>query len=111
MNTLTYVINEIKQRIPFELLHAGLTLDETQETVNLTSLEDKLLRKVIRSRVMVDANIVGGVEMLIPLSGVYPSYYEDNYTVYNIPPELTNNREIISALSMMPMPISGPWWW
>ena len=107
MNTLTYVINEIKQRIPFELLHAGLTLDETQETVNLTSLEDKLLRKVIRSRVMVDANIVGGIEMLIPLSGVHPSYYEDNYTVYNIPPELTNNREIISALSMMPMPISG----
>lgn len=104
---LIYAVNEVKSTIPAELLHAGMMFDEQQETAYLTSLDDKILRKVIRKRVMLDANIVGGIEMVIPLNNVSPSYQEYFYTVYNIPPELTMNKEIVSALSISYLPVNS----
>lgn len=106
-NALIYALNEVRSQIPNEILHAGLMIDETDVTANLTSLEDKLLRKVIRKRILLDANVVGGVETIIPLNNVQPSYSEYYFTVYQIPPELTMNREIISALSITSVPVNG----
>jgi hypothetical protein len=107
MNALIYAINEINNTIPYELLHAGFTIDETPETINLTSLDDKILRKILKKRVLIDANIVGGIETIIPLNNVPPSYFEYFYTIYQIPPELTMNKEIISALNITLMPGNG----
>lgn len=107
MNALIYSINEINHQIPYELLSAGFTIDDTPETVNLTSLDDKILRKLLKKRVLIDANIVGGIETIIPLNNVAPSYFEYFYTVYQIPPELTMNKEIISALNITLMPGNG----
>ena len=107
MNPLVYAINEINHQIPIELLHAGMMVDEQEQTAALTSLDDKILRKVLKKRVLIDANIVGGVEMLIPLVNIAPSFYEYAYTVYTIPPETTHNREIISALNLTFMPSIG----
>jgi hypothetical protein len=107
VNALIYAVNEVKSQIPFELIHAGLMIDETDVTSNLTTLDDKLLRKVIRKRILLDANIVGGVETIIPLNNVPPSYSEYYFTVYQIPPELTMNREIISALNIVSVPVNG----
>lgn len=107
MNCLIYSINEINRSIPYELLHAGMMIDEQNITANLTSLDDKILRKVIKKRVLLDANIVGGIEAIIPLSNVQPSFVEHYYTVYSVPPEETMNKEIISALSITFMPING----
>lgn len=107
MNALIYAINEVQNKIPAEILLAGMNIDEQEATVNLSSLGDKILRKVIRKRVMMDANIVGGIETTIPLNNISPSFYEHFYTVYQIPSELTNNKEIISALSIAFMPANG----
>lgn len=107
MNCLIYSINEIQNTIPYEILNAGFTIDEVPETVNLTSLGDKILRKVIKKRVLLDANIVGGIETIIPLNSVAPSYTENYYTVYQIPPELTMNKEIISVLNITRTPSGG----
>jgi len=107
MNALLYAINEINHQIPAEIIHAGMTIDEQPTTVNLTSLDDKILRKVLKKRVLVDANIVGGIEAIIPLNNIQPSFFEHFYTVYQIAPELTNNKEIISALSIAFMPANG----
>lgn len=106
-NALIYCINEINNTIPYELLYAGFTIDETPETINLTSLDDKILRKVIKKRVLIDTNIVGGIETVIPLNNIAPSFTEYSYTVYQIPPELTMNKEIISVLNLTLMPGSG----
>lgn len=107
MNALLYAINEINSQIPFEILQAAFTIDEQPTTVNLTTLDDKILRKCLRKRILVDANIVGGIELIIPLGNVPPAYYENNYTIYQIPPELTMNREIISALSITALPANS----
>lgn len=106
-NPLIYAVNEIKSTIPYEVLHAGMMIDEQNATSNLTSLEEKILTKVIRKRVLLDANIVGGIESIIPLINVQPSYYEHFYTVYNIPNELTMNKQIISALSLSYLPVNN----
>ena len=106
-NALIYAIAEISQQIPRELLHSGMMIDEQEYTANLTTIDDKILRKVIRKRVMLDANIIGGIEMVIPLNNVQPSFYEQFYTVYQVPPEYTMNREIISALNLTSMPATG----
>ena len=105
MNALLYAINEIRAQIPTEIIHAAMMIDEPEVTAKLTSLDDKLLNKVIKKRVLLDANIVGGIETILPLS--QPSYYDQYYTIYNVPPEATNNREIISVLSIAFMPASG----
>ena len=107
MNALLYSINEIQNQIPYELLSAGFIIDETPETINLTSLDDKILRKLLKKRVLIDANIVGGIETIIPLNNTQPSYFEYFYTVYNIPSELTMNKEIISALGLSYLPGNG----
>lgn len=107
MNALIYCVNEIKSQIPEEILHYALNCDETPETINLTSNDNKLLTKVIKSRVLLDTNIVGGIEAIIPLQTLQPSYSESYYTVYYIPPELTMNKEIISALSVTYLPGKG----
>jgi len=100
MNALIYAINEINHQIPSDLLEIGFTIDDTPETVKLNSIDDKILNKLIRKRVLLDTNLIGGVELIIPLSDVKPTITEYNYTVYNIPPEITLGREIISALSI-----------
>ena len=107
MNCLLYAVNEIERTIPREILQVAMNIDETETTVNMSSLSDKILRKIIKKRVLLDANIVGGLETVIALNGVTPSYTENFYTVYQIPPEYTFNKEIISALSIAFMPANG----
>ena len=107
MNALIYAINEITHQIPHELLQAAFTIDDSSETVNLNTVDDKILRKLIRKRVLIDMNITGGIETIIPLNSVQPSFYEYFYTIYQIPPELTMNKEIVSALNILLMPGAG----
>ena len=107
MNALIYSINEITHQIPHELLQAAFTIDDSPETVNLNTVDDKILRKLLRKRVLIDLNITGGIETIIPLNNVQPSFYEYFYTIYQIPPEMTMNKEIVSALNIMLMPGSG----
>lgn len=107
MNALLYAINTVRAQIPSEIIRAAMMIDEPDITANLTSVDDKILNKVIKNRVLLDANIVGGIETIVPLNGAQPSYYDQYYTVYKVPPEATNNKEIISALSISFMPASG----
>lgn len=107
MNALMYAINEVINQIPYEVLLESFSIDEPPAIAQLTSIEEKILRKCIRKRILVDANIVGGQQLLIPLSGITPSFYENHYTVYNISPELTMNREIVSVLGLSAMPASS----
>lgn len=104
MNAIMYAVNEIKSKIPYEILHAAFMIDEAQEIANLTTLEEKITRKLIKKRVMLDANIVGGSELIVPIGNITPAQVSDFYTVYSIPPEHTNNREIMSVLGLVNMP-------
>lgn len=107
MNALLYCVNEIKQNIPYEILHAGMTIEEDEYLYGLCTLEEKILNKVFRKRVLLAANVVGGIETIIPIGGLHPTFTEPMYTVYHVPPELTFGKEIMSALSLSFIPTAG----
>ena len=68
------------------------------------SLDSQIQLKVLKPRVLVDTNIVGGTMAIISLEGLTPQY-SDTYTiVYEIPMRLCNFREIMSVLSIGYLP-------
>lgn len=107
MNAIAYAINEIMHTIPYEVLHAAMTYREDQNLYGLTSLEEKIVNKVLRQRVLLSANVLGGIQHLIPISSVPPTYSDRLYTVYQIPNELTMDKEIISVQSLAFLPTTG----
>lgn len=107
MNAIMYAINEIKNSIPMEVLHDAMSIDEDAQLYHMSSLEDKILNKVFKKRVLLAANVIGGIETIIPINALSPTFTEQMYTVYHIPPELTMGKEIVSALSLSYMPTAG----
>lgn len=107
MNALMYAMNEVRNQIPYEVLYAAMTYGDDMQLINLSSLDDKVMNKVIRPRVMLAANVVGGIEHVIPLSGIRPTFSEQFYTVYQVPPDLIMDKQIVSVLSLSHMPLSS----
>lgn len=107
MNALDYAVNEVKNKIPYELLYAAMTYGEEPSIVNLSSIEDKIVNKVIKKRVLLTCNVIGGIQQLVPINQLYPTAYENMYTIYQVPGELIMNKEIVSALSLSYIPGSG----
>lgn len=97
-------MGKIFNSIPRELLTAAAYINEPEDVARITTIEDKILNKVIKKIVLLDCNIVGGIETIIPLAGITPAYYEQHYTIYHIPPEATNEKEIVSVLNVSFIP-------
>lgn len=55
---------------------------------------------VVRPRVMVDCNLVGGTEAFIPLDGIPVERTNDYTSVYRIPKTATQGRSITSVLNI-----------
>ena len=107
MNPLSKAIDEIKFRIPRQLLDVAFRDELTGWRRAPVSLDEQILHRVIRPRVLVDCNLVGGQMALIPLEGL-PAVYADQFSVvYQIPKTLTLNRSIVSVLSLSYLPFAG----
>lgn len=100
MNALQKALSEIKHTIPPEVLQIGFV--ENYNRVNqVTSLDERILNSVIRSRVMVDANMVGGTTVQIPIASC-----QTNATIYNeyiitVPKTQTNYKSIVAVHSLL----------
>lgn len=102
-SALNYVMGRLCGRgaidIPRQVLEVGFR-DEWLDRSAPVSLENKILNWVIKERVIQDMDLVHGEEILVDLSKV-EVYTADQYArIYNIPPALTNNREIMSVISV-----------
>lgn len=100
MNPIKKAIDEIRFRIPREILN--LVFQDTQYSWRNTplALEEQITNKVLRARVLVDCDLVGGDEVFIDLEGVPQEMTNTFTTVYYIPKEKTQNRSINSVLSV-----------
>lgn len=103
-------MDECKFVIPREILRVAFL--DTQQSQNWRrqapiSLDEEIKNKVIRPRVFVDANLVGGDTVLVPLEGLTPTYMDSYTLMYEIPAELLSNRTIISALSISYQPYAA----
>src|ERR1035437_8372047 len=100
MNPIVKAVHEVKYRIPSQILKE-VFLSTLYSFRNIPlSLDDQITSLVIRPRVLVDCNLVGGTEVFVPLSGLMPNVIDNLTTVFHVPKDLTQGRSIISVLSV-----------
>lgn len=69
---------------------------------NTTSLDDRIISQVIVGRVLMDLNVINGIEEEISLEGLYPEYDPYYNAIFRIPTDRTNGRMIINCLGIGP---------
>jgi hypothetical protein len=100
MMAISKALDEVKFRIPRQILDKVFTQRNLRYRQTPPSLDEQILAAVIRPRVMVDCNLVGGTEAFIDLSGVQFERADDYTSVYRIPKSRTNGRSINSVLNI-----------
>lgn len=102
MNPIKKALDEVKYRIPRQLLErVFIDGSAAWRAGPKSTLDDQILNLVIRPRVMVDCNLVGGTQAIIPLEGLTHQKPLDWITVIHIPKDRTDGRTINSVLDVM----------
>lgn len=100
MNPITRSLDEVKYRIPRDILNQVFRKINLRWRETPISLDEQILSQVVTPRVLVDCNLVGGTETLISLEGLAGEMIEEFVTVYHIPKDRTQGRSIMSVLSI-----------
>ena len=100
MNPISKAVSEIKFRIPREILNEIFT--ERQYTMRFkpVTVDEQIISKVLRARVLVDCDLVGGTEAMISLDGLQYDMTDRYMAVYRIPKDRTQGRTITSVQSL-----------
>lgn len=109
LNPVNHAVQEIQYTIPSQILTEVFGREDYRNWRRTApvSIDEMIKSKVIRPRVLKDCNLLGGRQIYVSLEGLR-SHQQDTYTViYDIPPERTGNREIISVLSANYLPHSA----
>lgn len=100
MNALRKALDDIRFVVPRPILESVFVKRHTNYRIASPSLDEQILNSVIRPRVYTDTNLVGGVEILVPLIGLSGEEVNTTDMVYRIPKNLTQNRAIMSVLNV-----------
>lgn len=102
MNPITKALSDISYRIPKDILVEVFTPKTFLWREAPTNYEDQIRDLVIRARVMVDCDLVGGTEVFLPLWDVPAQTLATDrlVTVYRIPKDKTQGRYITSVISL-----------
>lgn len=100
MGPIGKAIDEIKFRIPRQILETVFLKRAERWRQAPSSIDELILQTVVRPRVLVDCNLAGGSEVFIPLEGMPMERANDYTTVYRIPKERTQGRSIMSVLNV-----------
>ena len=107
MNAIRIAIDEIRYRIPRDILRAVFITPYQGYYAKAQSLDDCILNAVIRPRVMLSCDLVGGTEVTISLEGLTPQVTNRLESIFKIPKDRTQNRTITSALSFSYMSVAS----
>lgn len=94
-------LQEIKWEIPEEILDLVFLKKAYYFRDRPTNLDKEIINKVIGPRVMVDCSLISGVDYIVPLLDIYRETTEEWMAIYRIPKSFTDNRSIMSILSIM----------
>jgi len=108
MGAIEKAISEVRFAIPYEILNETFKL-ETNYTSGRssgvrTSLEARIREEILENKVLVDCNLMGGHEVVVPLSGLQVRYNIDRTFVVTIPKSRTEGQSITSVLSVAQAP-------
>ncbi len=107
MSAIAKALDEIKFTIPMQVLRVAFQEEQYSWRRMPISMDEQILNRVLRPRVLVDCNLVGGITVNIPLDGITPAYIDNYSSVYEVPKDLTQNRSIVSVLSVGYMPYAA----
>ena len=100
MNVINKCLDEIIFSIPPEVLRTVFQNTQNGWRQNPPKIEENIMALVIRPRVLIDLNLLGGTEAFIDLANC-PSERTDDYTtIYRIPKNRTQGRSITSVLNV-----------
>lgn len=102
MNPISKALDEITFRIPREILQV-VFIDPYQRYRDMPSsdIKERIRFLVLQQRVLVDCNLVGGVEVRIPLDDVPSETVDGGYTtVFRVPKTKTNGRSISTVFDV-----------
>lgn len=97
MNALSKALSDLRFKINRNVLDTVFVKRHQHYNVTAPSLEEQILNEVIRPRVYMDCNLVGGTEVIVPLNGLIAEEVNTTDIVYRVPKSLTNGRTIMSV--------------
>jgi len=97
MNAIGKAVDDIKFGIPNMILEKAFGGSE------FVTIDNAIIMKVIRRRVLVDINLIGGESIIVNITNCRFVKVGDDLVV-TIPKELTKNRKMINALSLLNTP-------
>jgi hypothetical protein len=107
VNPLQKAVSEIKFRIPVEILNEAFIAQPFRNVPGPSgqrqlpvSLEHQIRQNVIDARVIVDCNLIGGVELTLDLSNIDPQNIDPYNVIYQIPKSKTQGRVITRVKSV-----------
>ena len=100
MNIIKRAVQDLNFTIPKRILEAVFTRSSFQWRGTPVDIGEIIINTVIKPRVLIDCDIVGGVEDVISLEGITPIRVDNFNYVYKIPSDRTQNRSILTALSI-----------
>lgn len=108
MNAIRKAIDEMHFRIPPQILQlVFIKKDQSWRQSQFASIDDQILNNVVRARVLVDCNLVGGSQAYIPLSGLEQIRRDDYTVIIHIPKTRTGGRTINSVLHLSYYPVNA----
>lgn len=100
MGAIQKSLDEVRYNIPREVLEQTFIANNQKFRGLPVSLDHRIREEVVNPRVLMDCNLVGGVEDNIPLGSLTGERVDQFHIIYRIPKTLTQGRTIISPLSL-----------
>ena len=100
MNPIQKAIDNVKFKIPPQIMNTFFIRNNLIDRGQSINIDENILALVIRPRVLVDCNIVGGAEVNVDLKGIEQVVVDQVTTVFRIPKEKTQGRSIMSVMSI-----------
>lgn len=100
MDAISYILSYIRRYIPREVLTTAFTMGIGQDKLYMTSVDSRITGEVIRGFVLQDLDVIGGIEMFIPLDGIQPMFDPYGAAIFKVPLERTNDRLILNVLGI-----------
>ena len=106
MSAIAYALKQLRFTIPEAILKLAFNNKVRNWKSPPISLDELISVKLLRPRVLLDANLVGGETVNISLDGVPCERVDTVSVVYTIPPARIGNREIISVIDVSTIPMA-----
>lgn len=100
MNAIRYALDQVKRRIPKGILEEVFRPKDYTFRQPIYNIDFLMESSVIRPRILVDCNIVGGAEVIVALDSMNMERVDPITTIFRVPKDKTDGRSIVSALSI-----------